>query len=185
MSSFNSVLLEISNQLTKEKLDMMKYLCGDIIKKRDQESIDSGFKLFQILTERQKLAEDNTEFLSKLLLDIKREDLSEKLNNFQSQPESEQPAKERDELDIATQVIAEHLGRNWRKLGRKLGLTDPKLESISKKYPTDLEETALELLKVWRKSRKAEAREEDLIKALRECQLNLTADKVEDKLANR
>ena len=82
-------------------------------------------------------------------------------------------------------MIADHLGKNWRKLGRKLGLTDPKLDSIYQKHPTDLEETALELLKWWRKSRKAEARVEDLIKALRECQLNLTADKVEDKLANR
>lgn len=76
----------------------------------------------------------------------------------------------------------ECLGRNWRKLGRKLGLKDVKLESISKRHPTDLEETAVELLKEWRKSRGAEARTEELIAALRACQFNMTADKVEDKL---
>lgn len=85
-------------------------------------------------------------------------------------------------LDIATDVIQENLGKNWRKLGRKLGLKDIKLESISRRHPTDLEETAVELLKEWRKSRGADARTEDLIAALRACQLNMTADKVEDKL---
>lgn len=85
-------------------------------------------------------------------------------------------------LDIATEVIAENLGKAWRKLGRKLGLTEVKLESISKRHPTDLEETVLELLKEWRKSRGAEARTEELIRALRACQHNLTADKVEHRL---
>ena len=86
-------------------------------------------------------------------------------------------------LDIVTDVIAENLGKNWRKLGRKLGLNDVKLESIGRKYPTDLEETAVELLKAWRKSRGAEARAKELIEALRECQYNMTAENVQDKLA--
>lgn len=85
-------------------------------------------------------------------------------------------------LDIATDVIADNLGRNWRKLGRKLGLTDVKLESISKRHPTELDRTVIELLREWRKNRGAEARIEDLIKALRDCEFNLTADKVEGKL---
>lgn len=86
-------------------------------------------------------------------------------------------------LDIAKEVIAENLGKNWRKLGRKLGLTDVKLDSISRRHPTELEETAVELLKEWRKNQGTEARIEDLLKALRACQFNLTADKVEAKLA--
>lgn len=85
-------------------------------------------------------------------------------------------------LDIATEVIAETLGKDWRKLGRKLGLTDVKLESISKRHPTELAETTFELLREWRKNRGTEARTVELIQALRACQLNLTADKVEDKL---
>lgn len=86
-------------------------------------------------------------------------------------------------LGITIEVITENLGKNWRKLGRKLGLTDVKLESISRRHPTELEETAMELLKEWRKNRGAEACTEELIKALRACQFNLTADKVETKLA--
>ena len=79
-------------------------------------------------------------------------------------------------------MIAENLGKNWRKLGRKLGFNEVKLESISLKHPTDLEETVIELLKEWRKSRGAQAQTKELIEALRGCQHNLTADKLEDRL---
>lgn len=87
-------------------------------------------------------------------------------------------------LHIATEVIAENLGRAWRKLGRKLHLTDVKLDSISKRHPTELDETAVELLKEWRKNCGAEARTEELLEALRACDLNMTADKVEKSLAD-
>lgn len=184
--TFNSVLLEISNELTGKQLTDLKFLCQDLgIGKRTLESIDTGTRLFQVLTERRLLTADNTETLTVLLSNIKRPDLSDKLNGYSpsgstdnNQPEQE----ERDKLDTATDVIAENLGRSWRKLGRKLGLNDVKLDSISKRHPTELEETTREMLKEWRKNRKAEARAEDLIGALRACQFNLTADKVEERL---
>ncbi|CAG5850959.1 unnamed protein product [Menidia menidia] len=85
-------------------------------------------------------------------------------------------------MDIATEVIAENLGKSWHKLGRKLRLGGVKLESIANRHPTDLEETAVELLKEWRKSQGAGARTGQLIRALKDCQFNLTADKVEEAL---
>lgn len=88
------------------------------------------------------------------------------------------PAK----LDIAKNVLAEHLGKSWRRLGRKLGLSEVKLESISKRHPTELDETAVELLKEWTKMQGACA--DDLIKALRACDLNLTADVLESKISD-
>ncbi|XP_057675795.1 FAS-associated death domain protein-like [Corythoichthys intestinalis] len=83
-------------------------------------------------------------------------------------------------LDIAANVIAENLGRNWRRLGRQLGLTETKLDSVSTRHPNDLDETARELLKEWRKNRGSEVCVKDLVRALRACHQNLTADKVED-----
>ncbi|KAM8763137.1 FAS-associated death domain protein [Acanthopagrus schlegelii] len=184
-SQLNPVLLEISNELSPEQLEQMKFLCEDIGKK-ELEKIDTGTKLFRVLKERRKLDLDNTEYLCKLLTDIRRDDLSDKLKGLirkSGSTSAEPPDTEKAKLNIATEVIAENLGRQWRKLGRKLGLTDVKLESISKRHPADLEETAVELLNEWRSNRGAEARAEDLIKALRACQLNLTADKVENRLA--
>ncbi|XP_031702607.1 FAS-associated death domain protein [Anarrhichthys ocellatus] len=181
---FNSLLLEISNQLNQEQLDSMKFLCKDF-GKGVLEKIKNGTQLFQLLTEKDMLAADKTEYLSQLLKCIKRNDLSDKLNSWtesRSGDSEDQPdAAERAKLNVATDVIAENLGKNWRKLGRKLGLTDVKLESVSRRH-TDLEETARELLKEWRRSRRAEARVSDLVAALRACQLNLTAEKVEDSL---
>ncbi|XP_074522361.1 FAS-associated death domain protein [Halichoeres trimaculatus] len=187
MSSFpfKTVLLEISNSLSPDQLAQLKFLCQDDIGKRDLERIDSGLKLFQFLTERQKLSEDNPDYVCERLMNIGRSDLCERLRNFTCPPvDTEHLPSEQEtvKLNIATEVIVENLGRNWRKLGRKLGLNDTKLESISRRHPTELEETAAELLKEWRKSRGAEARTEDLITALRACSLNLTADNIEDKL---
>ncbi|KAM6950408.1 FAS-associated death domain protein [Lycodopsis pacificus] len=181
---FNGLLLEISNQLNEEQLGRIKFLCRDI-GKRALENIKNGTQLFQILTENGKLRADKTEYLSQLLKGIERSDLSDKLDSWTesgSGDSDDQPdAAERAKLNVATDVIAENLGKNWRKLGRKLGLTDVKLESVSRRH-TDLEETARELLKEWRRSRRAQARASDLVAALRACQLNLTADNVEDRL---
>lgn len=87
-------------------------------------------------------------------------------------------------LNIASDVIVNNVGRSWRKFGRKLGLTEVHLESIARKHPTDLMETVVELLKMWRKI-KPEEGENELVKALRDCDLNLTADKVEEKLKDQ
>lgn len=104
------------------------------------------------------------------------------INKWKNQSALSPPALAK--LNIAIDVIVNNLGRSWRKFGRKLGLTEVQLESIARKHPTDLMETALELLKTWRKTKPQEG-ENELIKALRDCDLNLTADKVEEKLKDQ
>lgn len=79
---FKTVLLDISDQLSEDQLDKLKYLCQDEIGKRRTETIDSGIKLFDALYERGKLGEDNTELLGHLLTQIRRDDLLQKLNTF-------------------------------------------------------------------------------------------------------
>lgn len=83
---FNSVLLHISDQLSAPQLDDLKFLCRDMIGKRELEKITGGLKLFELLTERGKLGADNTDCLSQFLIQIKRQDLANKLNAFESQP---------------------------------------------------------------------------------------------------
>ncbi|KAI4830277.1 hypothetical protein KUCAC02_001921 [Chaenocephalus aceratus] len=75
---FNSLLLDISNQLTEKQLEDLKFLCGDMLGKRELEKISSGVRLFQVLTERMKLGADNTDCLSRFLTQIQRQDLAEK-----------------------------------------------------------------------------------------------------------
>lgn len=80
-SLLNPVLLEISNELTPEQLEQIKFLCEDIGKK-ELEKIDTGTKLFRVLKERGKLALGNIEYLCKLLTEIRRDDLSDKLKGL-------------------------------------------------------------------------------------------------------
>uniref|UniRef100_A0A1A8FCR8 Fas (Tnfrsf6)-associated via death domain n=1 Tax=Nothobranchius korthausae TaxID=1143690 RepID=A0A1A8FCR8_9TELE len=181
---FNSVLLEISNQLTADNLDKLKFLLRHVIGRRELEKIGTGHRLFEVLTERRKLTPEDTDFVSGLLEEIQRPDLSVRISSWGSASGSTDvlDRTEQAKLDAAFEVMTEHLGRNWRKLGRKLRISEVKLDSISSRHPRDLEETTMELLKEWRKSRGAEARAEELILALRDCQLNLTADEVEEKM---
>ncbi|XP_029000644.1 protein FADD [Betta splendens] len=180
---FNSVLLEISNQLSSQQLDDLKFLCTDIIGRKHLEKTTSGRDLFRLLTERQKLGAGDTDFLCDLLNKVHRPDLSDKLRSCESLPGSSEPDEtEKAKLIIATEVIAENLARNWRKLGRKLGLSEVKLESIDRRHPCELDEIAVDVLKEWRKSKGADAQTKQLIDALRACNLNWTADKVEEKL---
>lgn len=88
---FNAVLLEISKQLSADQLDSLKFLCRTIIGKREAEKISSGIKLFEVLTERGQLTVDNTKYLSDLLKEIRRQDLSEKLDNFECESLDAQP----------------------------------------------------------------------------------------------
>uniref|UniRef100_A0A3Q1GKX7 DED domain-containing protein n=1 Tax=Acanthochromis polyacanthus TaxID=80966 RepID=A0A3Q1GKX7_9TELE len=81
---FNAVLLDISNRLSADQLVSLKFLVRDV-GKRELEKITSGLQLFQILMERGELSAENTEYLSKLLADIQRLDLADKLKCFDSQ----------------------------------------------------------------------------------------------------
>ncbi|XP_048829692.1 protein FADD [Brienomyrus brachyistius] len=185
MDTFAPVLLRISDGLKTENLEAMKFLCSDIGKKK-LEKVDKGIQLFQYLQEMQKIGVGNTQYLRSLLKNIKRPDLVEILDEFEKHgpgPQEDLPdAAERDKLDIATQVIVDNLGKDWRMYGRKLGIKDAKLDHIREKHQYNLHEQVIELIQEWRKMRGAKAKAEDLIQALRKCNLNLTADLIGQKL---
>lgn len=84
-SRLNFVLLEISNQLNNDNLEKLKFLVRDLLGKNKLEKIKTGHELFNALSERGKLGDDNTDFLSQLLRQAGRDDLSEKLTNLEVQ----------------------------------------------------------------------------------------------------
>ncbi|XP_024295667.1 FAS-associated death domain protein [Oncorhynchus tshawytscha] len=186
MSTFNSILLKISGELVGDQLEKMKFLCNKEIGKNRLEKMTSGLQLFMVLMERNTLGPDNTVFLVSLLTDIGRLDLADKLTNCESQyagsPNSLPNDEEQAKLDIATEMITNNIGMKWRTYGRKLGLPEAKLDHIAQKHPNNLEEQVVELLKEWRKKQKAEAKTDTLIKALRSCDQNCTADLIQTEL---
>ena len=48
-SNFRSLLLQLSNSLTREELQALKFLCGDVVPRDKLETINHGFELFEAL----------------------------------------------------------------------------------------------------------------------------------------
>lgn len=66
---------------------------------------------------------------------------------------------------------------------RELGLPEVKLDKVEAAYPFNLEEVVFQALREWQKWKGKDAKVADLIKGLRGCNLNLVADKVEEKIS--
>lgn len=179
------MLLSISNQLDGETLDNLKFLCKEYIGKKKLEKINKGIELFECLIDRAEIGPDDTELLRSLLDRVGQTALIQIIDDYERGSTANAyglDAREREKIDSATEVIMKQVGRNWKKVGRKLGLNDTKLDSIEAKHSRDLEEQAIGLIREWMKIQRENARVEILIKALRDCGHNYTADLVEKKL---
>ena len=88
-TDFRSFLLRLSNDITKETLEKMKYLCLDDIPERDLENISSPLQLFKDLERRQMIGIDNLSFLRKLLSDVMCLSLVTIVDDFTSRREVE------------------------------------------------------------------------------------------------
>ncbi|KAI4885696.1 hypothetical protein NFI96_020750 [Prochilodus magdalenae] len=183
---FKTMLLEISRNLSSADLTSLKFLCQDTIGKKKTEDIDAGIQLFEYLIQRGEIGPNDTTKLRELLNRIGRQDFLEVVESYESRSEpADLPDKaELDKINIATDVILEHLGSKWLQFGRKLGLKDGMLDGIEEKHPRNLEEKVREVIKLWKKMRKQQARVDELIKALRGCSQNFTADLVEKEIQN-
>ena len=78
-SNFRSLLLQLSNNLTRKELQALKFLCGDVVPRDKLEKINHGFELFEALENRHKLSVRNRHFLASKLIAVDRTDLSNQL----------------------------------------------------------------------------------------------------------
>lgn len=180
------LLHSFSSSLSEDNLSSLKFLLRDKIGKRKLEAAKSGGELFNILLEQQEISRHNTSFLESIFKSIKREDLLKQLEQFveDGEVDDDQPdAHEKRLQNAAFEVICENVGRNWKMLVRKLGLSEVKIDRIVAANPFNLHEQLLQSLRAWQKWKGKDAKVTDLIKALRGCSMNLVADIVEKKLS--
>ncbi|NXI04521.1 FADD protein, partial [Pachycephala philippinensis] len=184
VNPFLSLLHSISSGLSDTELSAMKFLCRDRITKRKLEAVQSGRELFTILMEQREIASGSLEFLRKLLQHIHRDDLVAQLVQFEEEephaPDDQPDVHEKRLLEAAFRVICANVGREWKKLVRELGMPEVKLDRIEVAHRYDLYEQLIQALREWQRWRGKDAKVADLIKALRGCNLNLVADKVEE-----
>ncbi|XP_075283131.1 FAS-associated death domain protein [Opisthocomus hoazin] len=187
MDPFLALLHSFSSSLSDGELASLKFLCRGRIGKRKLESVQSGAELFTILLEQQLIARDKVSFLEALLESVKREDLVSQLKQFVEEGEVKAPDDQPDVHEkrlqkAAIEVICENVGRDWKMLIRKLGVSEVKMDRIVAANPLNLHEQLTQSLREWQKWKGKDAKVTDLIKALRGCNMNLVADKVEEKL---
>ncbi|KAM7110140.1 FAS-associated death domain protein isoform 1-T1 [Ciconia maguari] len=188
MDPFLTLLHSFSSSLSDSELSSLKFLCRGKIGKRKLESLQSGRELFVILQEQQLIASNNVSFLEALLKNIKREDLVSQLKQFVDEGEVNAPDDQPDVHEkrlqgAAIEVICENVGRDWKMLMRKLGISEVKMDRVVAANPFNLQEQLVQALREWQKWKGKDAKVTDLIKALRGCNMNLVADRVEQKLS--
>lgn len=83
MTSYRSLLLDLSNNLTSTDLEGLKFLCRDVIPAGRAERITRPFEFFATLEQLNMLSEENRDFLASKLIAINRNDLRNKLLGIQ------------------------------------------------------------------------------------------------------
>ena len=78
-SNFRSLLLQLSNSLTRKELQELKFLCGDVVPRGRLETINHGFELFEALEHLNKLSVRDRDFLASKLIAVNRTDLRNQL----------------------------------------------------------------------------------------------------------
>ena len=78
-SNFRSLLLQLSNSLTRKELQELKFLCGDVVPRDKLATINHGFELFEALEHLNKLSVRDRDFLASKLIAVKRTDLRNQL----------------------------------------------------------------------------------------------------------
>ncbi|XP_001507113.1 FAS-associated death domain protein [Ornithorhynchus anatinus] len=185
MDPFLCLLHKFSMNLRESEIASIKFLSRQKVGKRKLEEVQNGIDLFTILIDQNDISRSNVNFLREMFQSLKREDLLADLDKFEkygSATEDLLDPRERERLSAAFDIICEHVGREWKKLIRTLGVTDTKIDSIVYAHPYDMIEQFRECLKAWQNIKRNEANVSELLKALRKCKLNLVADILSDKL---
>ncbi len=79
MFSHYMLLMEVSNELSRQDLKNLLFCCGDAVSEADAEKIESGVDLFKMLKHVNRLKPDRYDYLKELLKTVGRVDLASKL----------------------------------------------------------------------------------------------------------
>lgn len=84
---FRKQLFRISNELTGSDVKNLKFLCTDLLPRREVEGVETAFELFGALQEINELAPDNLGFLEELLKTLRKGHLIRGLKEALANPD--------------------------------------------------------------------------------------------------
>ena len=79
--TFRQHLYWISNQLSSQEVENLKFMCNDVVPRRQLERIRSGFDLFCVLEGKNLIFPTDVEFLKEILETVGKDHLVKKLLN--------------------------------------------------------------------------------------------------------
>ncbi|NWR68301.1 FADD protein, partial [Centropus unirufus] len=179
MDPFRVMLHSIAARLSDDDVASLKFLCRDDVGKKKLESVRSAMDLFTILIEQRLITKENVDYLDVFLTARKREDLLLDLRRYVEEREVGAPGDQPDAREKPVKVIGENVGKEWKQLMRELDFSDVKMDRIVAANPLNLREQLVQSLLEWQTWKGKDAKADDLIKALRNCKMNLVADRVE------
>ncbi|CAH3169392.1 unnamed protein product [Porites evermanni] len=154
MSSYRSLLLELSNSLTTADLRELKFLCGDVIPAGRLERINQGFELFSALEQLNMLSVENRDFLASKLIAVNRNDLRNKLLGIQAGTAVMLPSNvnNRQVSDTLLHDLVEDLSTSWKMLGRRLGIPEGAITNIDMEHRRVVEK-GMAMFAEWKRRR--------------------------------
>jgi len=81
-AEFNRLLLEIADEITKDQLDKMKFLCEDDLPKGRLDSIENPREFLNFVRMRGKIGPDDLSYVVSLLEDIGNIRLADKVKEL-------------------------------------------------------------------------------------------------------
>jgi ferredoxin-fold anticodon binding domain-containing protein len=86
---YRELLNRIASRLSRENLESMKFLCG-YLPHIQQETVfvKEVFNFFRELEKQQRLGIDNLDFLKRMLDEVEKDELANRVNDFQDQRKS-------------------------------------------------------------------------------------------------
>ena len=79
--AFRKHLYWISNQLSSQEVENLKFMCNDVVPRRQLERLRSGFDLFCVLEGKDFISTTDVEFLKEILETVGKDHLVKKLVN--------------------------------------------------------------------------------------------------------
>ncbi|XP_073230003.1 uncharacterized protein [Porites lutea] len=164
MSSYRSLLLELSNSLTTADLRELKFLCGDVIPAGRLERINQGFELFSALEQLNMLSVENRDFLASKLIAVNRNDLRNKLLGIQGDPNAAglvptgtavmlpSNVNNRQVSETLLHDLVEDLSTSWKMLGRRLGIPEGAITNIDMEHRRVVEK-GMAMFAEWKRRR--------------------------------